>query len=298
MLYFTPGDPTTIMLPPDATPAQRDELRQRWGLDLPFWVQYGNYLKNIVTKFDFGVSWTSHQPVNVELFERFPYSVQLALWSAVLATVVGIILGIISAVRQYSIFDNLGSVLGLIAYSMPNFWLGVLLLVLFSVRLHWLPVAGVANWKGWILPCLAIGLSNVARLQRMTRSSMLEVLRQDYITTARAKGLGEHLVVLKHALGNAFIPILTTIGLTFGATMGGAVVTERVFGIPGIGHLVVESVNLRNYPMVQGVVLLSAICFCLINLFTDIIYAFIDPRIKAQYMRKKNKKIATREAAA
>ena len=297
MLYFTPGDPTRVMLPADADPIQRDVLRHELGLDQPFWVRYGNYIKNIVTKADLGTSYLTRQSVSIELFQKFPYSVKLALWSAIVATILGIIAGIISAVRQYSIYDNVTTLLGLVAYSMPNFWLGMLLIIFFSIRLRWFPSSGVTSWMGWILPSLTIGVSNMARIMRMTRSSMLEVMRQDYITTARAKGLGEIVVILRHAFGNAFIPIVTTIGLTFGGTMGGAIVTERVFSIPGIGKLMVDSIDQRNYPMVQGAVLLTAAWFSLVNLAIDIVYAFIDPRIKAQYMRKKNRIIAAREAS-
>ena len=225
--------------------------------------------------------------VSLELFQRFQFSLQLALWSGVCATILGLFAGILSAVRQYTIFDGGSTVLGLVAFSMPNFWLGMLLLIFFSVRLRWFPVAGVSNWMGWVLPSLTIGISNMAHVMRMTRSSMLEVMRQDYIATARAKGLEEYIVIWKHALGNAFIPILTTIGLTFAGTISGAIVTERVFSIPGLGMIIVDSINQQNYPMVQGVVLLCALLFCLINLLVDIIYAFVDPRIKAQYARKK-----------
>jgi len=295
MLYFSPGDPTTILLPPDADDAQRELLRQRLGLDQPFWIQYGNYVRNIVTRFDFGLSWVTHQPVTVELLQRFPYSVRLALLSAVIATVLGVIAGIVSAVRQYTIFDSGTTVLGLIAFSMPNFWLGMLLLIFFSVRLQWFPVAGVTTWLGWVLPSITIGFSSMAHVMRMTRSSMLEVMRQDFINTARAKGLHEYIVIWRHALGNASIPILTTIGLTFAGTMSGAIVTERIFAIPGIGMLIVDSINDRNFPMIQGVVLLSALAFCLINLGVDIIYAFIDPRIKSQYKRKKKASVVIKE---
>jgi peptide/nickel transport system permease protein len=297
MLYFTPGDPTRVMLPADADPAAREALMQELGLDQPFWVRYGTYLKGIVTKLDFGISYTTRQSVSLELFQKFPYSVRLALWSAIVATVLGIIAGIISAVRQYTLFDNMTTLLGLVAYSMPNFWLGMILIIFFSVKLRWFPASGVTSWLSWILPSLTIGVSNMARIMRMTRSSMLEVMRQDYITTARAKGLSEMVVIVKHAFGNAFIPIITTIGLTFGGTMGGAIVTERVFSIPGIGKLMVDSIDMRNYPMVQGAVLLVAAWFSLVNLSIDMVYAFVDPRIKAQYMKKKNKITVNKEAA-
>ncbi|MDL2229650.1 ABC transporter permease [Treponema sp. OttesenSCG-928-L16] len=296
MLYFTPGDPTLVLLPQDATEEARVQMREELGLNRSFGVRYVDYLKNIVTKLDFGLSYTTRQPVSLELFQKFPYTLRLALFSASIATVLGIILGIISAVRQYTIFDNLATIFGLVAYSMPVFWLGMLLILLFAVHLRWLPASGVTSWKSWILPALTIGMTHVARIMRMTRSSMLEVMRQDYITTARAKGLEERTVIFKHAFGNAFIPVITTIGITFGGTLGGAVVTERVFSVPGIGMLIVDSIRLLNYPMVQGAVLLTAFSFSIINLLIDIIYAFIDPRIKAQYMKNKNKNLAAKEA--
>jgi peptide/nickel transport system permease protein len=296
MLYFTPGDPVRIMLGPESTPEQMDQLRHEFGLDQPYWTRFSNYIRDIVTKADLGKSYTTRQSVSTELFTKFPYSVRLALWSAIIATVLGIIAGIISAIRQYTIFDNVFTLLGLVGLSMPNFWLGLLLIIAFAVNLPWFPSSGVVSWQGWILPSVTIGISNMARIMRMTRSSMLEVMRQDYITTARAKGLAEYVVILKHAFGNAFIPIITVIGLTFGGTMGGAIVTERVFSIPGIGKLMVDSIAQLNYPMVQGGVLLVAAWFCMINLAIDMVYAFIDPRIKAQYMKKKNKITIAKEA--
>jgi peptide/nickel transport system permease protein len=298
MLYFSPGDPTSLLLPHDTAPEQREAFRHDLGLDRPFWVQYGTYMWNIITKLDFGRSWVTLQSVSVELFQKFPYSVKLAFFCALIATILGIIFGLISAVKQYSIYDNITNILGLVIYSMPAFWLAMILIVLFSVKLKWLPPSGVNTWRGWVLPCCALGLSNTARVMRMTRSSMLEVMRQDYITTARAKGLREYVVIWRHALGNAFIPILTVIGITFGQTLSGGIVTEQVYSIPGIGKLVVDSVNQRNFPMVQGVVLLCAVWMCLVNLAVDLIYAFIDPRIKAQYRRTKNKIVVAKEGAA
>ena len=295
MLYFTPGDPTLILLPQDASESARAQMRHELGLDRPFWIRYGDYLKNIVTHLDFGTSYTTRQSVSLELFQKFPFTLKLALWSALVATLFGVILGIISAVRQYTIFDNLSTIAGLMAYSMPIFWLGMLLIIAFSVNLRWFPSSGVVTWKGWILPAVTIGTNHIAKIMRMTRSCMLEVMRQDYITTARAKGLEERVVIFKHAFGNAFIPVITTIGLTFSQTMGGAVVTERVFSIPGIGMFIVDSIYDLNYPVVQGAVLLTAFAFSMMNLLIDIVYAFIDPRIKAQYMKKKNKTTEEKE---
>lgn len=287
MLELTPGDPAQLMSGVDATPEQISLLRDEMGLNNPFWVRYYNYVENIVTKGDLGLSYTTRRSVSIELFERFPRSVLLAFCSAVIAAATGIALGIFSATRQYTVFDTMGTFFGLVGLSMPNFWLGMLFIILFSVQLNWLPASGIATWTCWIMPSLTIGISNCARVMRMTRSSLLEVMRQDYITTARAKGLPEKVVIYKHALGNAAIPIITAIGLSFSGTMGGAIITESVFSIPGIGKLMVDSIAQLNYPMVQGGVLLIAAWVGLINLLIDIAYAFVDPRIKAQYSSKK-----------
>lgn len=290
MLYFTPGDPAQLMLGMDASQEQIENLRKELGTDKPFWEQYGNYIWKIVTKGDLGTSYTTRRSVTTELVERFPKSLQLAFWSAVIATVTGILLGVISAVRQYSILDNISTMLGLVGLSMPNFWLGMILIIIFAVNLRWLPPSGVADWRGWVLPCITIGISNCAKVMRMTRSSMLEILRQDYIATARSKGLPEKTVIWRHAFRNALLPIITTVGMTFGGTMGGAIVTESVFSVPGVGKLMVDSINTLNYPMVQGGVLMLAAWFCLVNLGIDVIYAFVDPGIRAQYASKKKRR--------
>ncbi len=287
MLEITPGDPAQLMSSIDASEEQIQMLRDELGLNDPFWVRYYRYVRNIVMEGDLGMSYTTRRSVSIELFERFPRSVILAFCSALIAAASGIALGIFSATRQYTVFDTMGTFLGLVGLSMPNFWLGMLLIILFSVQLNWLPASGINSWLCWIMPSLTIGISNCARVMRMTRSSLLEVMRQDYITTARAKGMSEKIVIYKHALGNAAIPIITAIGLAFTGTMGGAIITESVFSIPGIGKLMVDSIAQLNYPMVQGGVLLIAAWVGVVNLLMDIAYAFVDPRIKAQYSRKK-----------
>lgn len=215
---------------------------------------------------------------------------KLAALSIVIATLIGVLCGIVAAVKQYSIFDNVATAVSLIGASMPNFWQGLMMILLFSVYLGWLPASGFDRPVCWIMPALTIGTSTAASIMRMTRSSMLEVIRQDYIRTARAKGQKEKVVVFHHALKNAIIPVLTTIGLSFGHMMGGAVLTESIFGIPGLGNLIVGAIKARDYPLVQGGVLFIAFVFGFVNLFVDILYAYCDPRIKSQYSAHKRRK--------
>lgn len=214
---------------------------------------------------------------------RFPVTLKLAAFSILIAVSLGIPIGIISATKQYSLFDNVAMVVALLGVSMPNFWQGLLLILLFSVTLGWLPASGFSTWKHMILPAVTIGTSTVAVITRMTRSSMLEVIRQDYIRTARAKGQVESKVINRHALKNALIPIITVVGLQFGYLLSGAVLTESIFAVPGVGRLMVESIKQRDFPVVQGAVLFIAITFSLVNLFVDIMYAYVDPRIRSQY---------------
>jgi peptide/nickel transport system permease protein len=242
-----------------------------------------NYVKNIVTKGDFGTSYTTKQPVLDELLARFPNTFKLAGLSVLLSVIIGVTVGIISATRQYSFLDNFATTLSLIGVSMPNFWQGMMLILVFAVYFRLLPASGFLTPMHWILPAITIGTSSAASIMRMTRSSMLEVIRQDYIRTARAKGQSERLVIWQHALKNALIPVITVIGLNFGRLLGGAVLTESIFSIAGLGKLMVDSINLRNYPMVQGGVLFIAIVMSLVNLLVDVLYAYVDPRIRTQY---------------
>jgi peptide/nickel transport system permease protein len=291
MIYFTPGDPAEYMLGMDATAENVATLRHELGLDRPFLVQYLYYLKGIVTRFDFGISYTTRRSVTTELLERLPATLTLAILSVAIATIVGVITGIIAATKQYSIFDNLATVFALTGVSMPNFWTGLMLIIIFSVKLRWFPSSGFSKPIQWILPSLTVGLASTATIMRQARSSMLEVIRQDYITTARAKGQKEFIIIFKHALRNALIPIVTVIGISFGTMLGGAILAESIFSIPGIGKLMIDSINAKNYPMVQGGVLFIALGFSIVNLFVDILYGFIDPRIKSQYSEKKKKTI-------
>ena len=283
MIYFTPGNPAEMILGVDATPESIAVLEEELGLNDPFFVRYFNYLGGIITRFDFGTSYTTGRSVTDELLDRFPTTLILAAVGISIGTLIGVSAGIISATKQYSIFDYVATLISLTGISMPNFWTGLMLIILFAVNLGWLPPSGFTTPLHWILPATTIGFATCASIMRMTRSSMLEVLRADYITTARAKGQTERKVIFHHALRNALIPVVTTIGTTFGTMLGGAVLVESVFAIPGLGKLLVDAVNVKNYPMVQGGVLFIALSFSIVNLLVDILYAVLDPRIKAQY---------------
>lgn len=280
--FLTPGDPARIILGEIAPPEAVAELRLQMGLDEPFIIQFFSYLWNAV-QLDFGQSYQTDRDVFTELFARFPNTIQLAAMSALLALVVGIPLGIISATRQYTIFDAGANFTGLLATSIPNFWLGMMLIIFFSVTLRILPPSGFTTPLHWILPTITIGMSSAGTIMRFTRSSMLEVIRQDYIRTAKAKGQRPGKIIFRHALKNALIPVTTVAGLQFGFLLGGAALTETIFAIPGVGLYVIQSINMRDWPVVIGGVLLTSVSFTVVNLGVDILYAFIDPRIRAQY---------------
>lgn len=283
MLYFTPGDPARLTLGEQAGAEQLEQFREIHGLNDGYFVRFFNYVKDAVLEQDMGLSYRTGQPVFDEILTRFPTTLKLAGLGVLVAVLIGIPVGIISATKQYSIFDNVSMIFALIGVSMPNFWQGMLLIILFSVNLQWLPSSGFSSWQQMILPVITIGTSTAAIITRMTRSSMLEVIRQDYIRTARAKGQKESTITNRHALGNAMIPIVTVIGLQFGYLLGGAVLTESIFSIPGVGKLMVDSIKMKDYPIVQGGVLFIAVTFSVVNLFIDILYAFLDPRIRSQY---------------
>lgn len=289
MNHISPGNPAKLLAGEGATEEAVEALEEELGLNDPLYIQFFNYVKGIVTKFDLGTSYQTKRPVIDELMDRFPTTAKLALLSILVSTIVGITLGIISAVRQNTLIDHLSTGFALIGVSMPAFWAGMMLILLFSIYLKWLPVSGIDSWTGWILPAFTSSMVSMATITRMTRSSMLEVLCQDYIVTARAKGLGERIIIIKHALKNALIPIITVVGIQLGTMLGGAVLTESVFSIPGLGKYMVDSIKNRDYPVVQGGVLLLAIVFSFVNLFVDIIYAYVDPRIKSQYSRSKKR---------
>ena len=282
LTYFTPGDPALAILGEAATPEMIAKQREMMGLDQPFLVQYARFAGNAF-KLDFGTSFQTGRPIFSEIAARFPNTMQLAIMSVILGLFIGIPLGIISAIKQYTVFDLGANFVGLLSASLPNFWLGMMLIIFFSVTLGVLPATGFDTPQQWIMPTLAIGTGSAAMIMRMTRSSMLENIRQDYIRTARAKGQVERIVIFKHALRNALIPVTTAAGLQFGFLLGGAVLTETIFSIPGLGFFMVQAIQQQDNPVIHGGVMLIALTFSFVNLGVDILYAFIDPRIRAQY---------------
>lgn len=282
LLYITPGDPARIVLGDQATEEAVQEFRNKEGLNDPFLVQYGRYVLKAIHG-DIGRSYMTRRPVSGEILSAFPATIRLAALSMLIAIILGVPFGIISAIRQYSFFDSVTMVFAMVGLSMPVFWLGILLILFFSVHLRWLPSSGFNTMAAMILPSVTLAAQSIAIVTRMTRSSMLEVVRQDYIRTVRAKGQKESVVIWRHALGNALIPVVTVVGLQFGHLLGGAVLTESIFSIPGVGRLMVDAIKMRDYPLVQGGVLYIAVAFSLVNLLVDLVYAWVDPRIKAQY---------------
>lgn len=286
MLYISPGDAAEVLLGENTSAEALAQLRHDMGLDKPFFEQYFDYMKKIILHGDFGTSWITGKAVLGSIWDSFKNTVVLATFSELIAVTLALLLGVIAAVKQYSLFDSLSMLFALLGLSMPNFWQGLLFMLLFSVTLGWLPISGFTSFKHMILPALTIGTSSCASIARITRSCMLEVIRQDYIDTARAKGQKEAVVIFKHALKNAMIPVLTSIGLSFGALLGGSVITESVFSIPGLGALIVASVKKRDYPVVQGGILFIAFVLCVVNLLVDLMYVAVDPRMKTSLSRK------------
>lgn len=286
MLYFTPGDPARMILGDIASEADVQALREELGLTGSYLQRYWSYLSGLF-RGDLGVSYTTRLPVASEIATRLPVTLKITCLVCLFSICIGIPAGIISAIRQYSVLDNIVTVGAMIGVCMPNFWLALLLILFFSVFLGLLPASGLYSWQSYIMPVMSISAATLATVTRMTRSSMLEVIRSDYIRTARAKGQSEFKVITKHALGNALIPIITVIGFQFAVGLGGAVVNEQIFGIPGLGKMMVDAIKQRNYPMVQGGVFVIAFMYSLLNLLIDLIYAFVDPRIRSQYATKK-----------
>jgi len=278
MLRFIPGDPAMLMAGEDPKPEVIQALRKQWGLEEPLPVQYLVFMKNVIEG-NFGISIRSGFPVSYEISLRLPHTMLLALVAMTLSIVIGILVGIVSSTRPYSIVDNASMLVALIGVSAPAFWTGLMLMWLFAVRLGWLPAVGVGTLAHIVLPSITLTGFTTPILARQTRSSMLEVLRQDYIRTARSKGLSERAIVYGHAVRNAMIPVITVAGISFGRLLGGSIVTETVFAYPGIGKLLIDGIFARDYPIVQGTVLVYAVVFTFLNLLVDLTYAYIDPRI-------------------
>lgn len=283
IMYLSPGDPVTMVLGEGATPEQYEAMRVQMGLDRSFIEQFFHYIKNVVVEFDLGRSYVSGRVVMDEILVRLPNTIKLSVWSVLFASLIGIPLGVISASRPYSKVDNFVMFLSLVGVSMPTFWQALLLIILFTSTLDWLPASGFDTWQQMIMPVFALASSSIGTIARITRSSMMDVLDQDYIRTAKAKGVNGSKVTFHHALRNALIPVVTVIGLQFGALLGGAVLTETVFSINGIGTLMVNAIRTRDTMIVQGGVLFIAFIFTMVNLCVDILYAYIDPRIKTSY---------------
>ncbi len=278
-IHLIPGDPVQVMLGESARTADVEKLRTGLGLNRPLPEQYFLFMKGVATG-QLGNSIHTGQPVLKTILNRLPATLQLASASMFVALLLSIPLGVISASKQYSALDNGSMFFALLGISMPNFWLGPLLILLFSVNLGWLPVSGRGGWQHLILPAITLGTALAAILTRMTRSSMLEILHDDYITTARSKGLREGVVIFKHALRNALIPVITIIGFQVGALLSGALITETVFAWPGLGRLTIKAIQTRDYPLVQGCVLVISLSYVFVNLLTDVAYAWVDPRIR------------------
>ncbi len=284
IISLTPGDPARIILGNHASEEAVENLRQELGLNEPFIKRYISYVGSSI-KGDFGSSYRTGKPVFEDIFGKFPLTLKLALFSMLLATALGIPIGIISAVKRYSIIDGASMIFALLMTSMPSFWIGLMLILIFSIKLDIFPVTGVENIKGYVLPTITLASFSMAIITRMTRSTMLEVIRQDYVRTARAKGASTKRIIFKHCIRNALIPVVTVIGINFGILLGGTVITETVFALPGLGTLLVSAIRMKDMPIVMGAVIFLAIAFSIINLLVDLIYAVIDPRVKAQYSR-------------
>jgi len=283
IVHLSPGDPARLMLGERAPVEQLEALREQLGLNDPLPIQYVKWLGRIV-KLDFGRSIRSNRPVVEEIAARLPATAELAVAATVLAILIGVPVGILSAVRPNSIFDDVATLGALAGIAMPVFWQGIMLMLIFSVHLEWLPSSGRGDgWQYYVLPAVTLGTGAAASITRMTRSTMLETLGQDYVRTARAKGLAERLVVYRHALRNALLPIVTIIGLEFGGLMAGAVITETIFAWPGVGRYAVDAIRSRDFPAVQGIILTFALIYALINLIVDVLYAYLDPRLQVRY---------------
>ena len=288
IIDITPGDPARMMLGAQATEEQVEELREQLGLNDPLPVRYVRFLGNAL-RGDFGTSLMTKRPVADEMMERFPYTLTLVALGTALSVLIGIPIGIFAATNQHTWKDNGAMFFALISVSMPSFWFALLLIQFFGVQLKWLPIARVDTWQGWILPVVAMALGLTAIISRQMRSDLLETVRQDYITTARAKGLAEGRVIYRHALKNAMIPVIMVIGGIFGSSLGGSLITEVIYSIPGLGQYLITGLSNRDYPVIQSGVLIISAMFAVIILIVDVIFALVDPRIRSQYVTKRKR---------
>lgn len=299
--WMAPGDPVLTMLGESYTPEKYAALQAELGLDQPFILQYLTYIKNVFLHFDFGISYRYQLPVAKEIIERAPFSIKIGLLGILVCVVIGIPTGIISAKKQNSAADYTVTFITMFLAGMPSFWLALMLMLLFSVKLGWLPATGYTTWKHWILPVVSLAFASMASTVRMTRSSMLEVVRQDYVRTARAKGLSEGEITRRHQLKNALIPVVTVVGMQLGSIVAGSVIVETIFNMPGIGSYMMTAIQNRDFPAINGCVVVISVCVGLVNILVDVIYAYLDPRIKAKYeggKGKKRKASAKKEAEA
>lgn len=285
ILSLTPGDPGTIILGITAKPEDIASLNEQFGYNKPFLISFFSYIKDIVLHFNLGVSYQTREPVINDIMAKFPNTLKLTIFSMSLSAIIGISFGIISAVKQYSALDHICVVTALVFACIPGFWLGLMLMMLFSLKLGWLPSYGSESLKNFILPTLTVSMTSAAGLLRLTRSAMLETIRQEYIRTAKAKGASKKRIIIKHALRNALMPVVTTLGTSFGASLGGAIIAETVFAMPGMGTLITTAIRQKDIPMVMGSTLFLAVLFSLIILLVDILYAVIDPRIMDKYKK-------------
>lgn len=285
ILSLTPGDPGTIILGITAKPEDIASLNEQFGYNKSFLIRFFSYIKDIVLHFNLGVSYQTREPVINDIMAKFPNTLKLTIFSMSLSAIIGISFGIISAVKQYSALDHICVVTALVFACIPGFWLGLMLMMLFSLKLGWLPSYGAESLKNFILPTLTVSMTSAAGLLRLTRSAMLETIRQEYIRTAKAKGASKKRIIIKHALRNALMPVVTTLGTSFGASLGGAIIAETVFAMPGMGTLITTAIRQKDIPMVMGSTLFLAVLFSLIILLVDILYAVIDPRIMDKYKK-------------
>lgn len=285
LMYFTPGSPGQTLAGPDAEQVIIDQINHDLGFDQPFLIRFFNYVKGIVTRFDFGTSYFTQKPVLPELIPRFKRTLILAFTSMVATAIIGMAIGVLSAVKQYTLVDYASTTISMFFSSMPSFWVGMMLLLWVAMRNSWFPINGVDSWRGYILPSAAMTICSAAPLLRLTRSTMLETIRSDYIRTARAKGAKNNRVIWKHAFKNALLPVVTVIGNNFRAQLGGSVIIETVFVIPGLGSYLVTSIRNKDVPSVMGCTLFMAALFLVVILIVDILYAYIDPRVKARYTK-------------